>query len=212
MKSTVAKQKHTSSGSQDRTGSKQLGDPEKRELQEKPHRWIEAGVKRLDLAGHMEEINSMRYFGRNAGSFALEIVAIADWGRRFMDKGLNYPIPTFPQYLFTPLPESRQGGVQVPVKPSQLSLPGGDMCNQSSEAWKWLVAVLQFWGDEVSIADGVVYRGHVHPVSTLAEYVLNAINPGLEPGSRITWDDVVIRTPWMTKRLHGMTAGQGKTV
>ena len=226
MKSTVAKQKHGSSGSQDRTGSqegrgsrtsstgpsKQLGDPEKRELQEKPHWWIEARVKHLDLAGYMEEINSMRYFGRNAGSFALEIVAIADWGRRFIDKGLNYPIPTFPQYLFTPLPDLCQGRVQVPVKPSQLSLPGGDVRNRSSEAWKWLVAVLQFWGDEVSITDGMVYGGHVCPISALAEYVFNAINLGLEPRSRITWDDVVIQTPWMTKRLHSMTAGQEKTV
>ena len=226
MKSTVVKGlKHASSGSQDRAGcqegrvshtsstspNKQLGDPEKRELKEKPHWWIEARVKHLDPAGYMEEINSMRYFGRDAGSFALEIVAIADWDQKFMDVGLNYPIPTFPQYLFTPLPKSRQGGVQVPVKPSQLNLPRGDVRNRSREAWKWLVAVLQFWGDEVSIADGVVYRGHVHPISALAEYVLNAINPGLEPGSQITWDDIVIQTPWMSKRLHGMTAGQ-KTV
>ena len=84
----------------------------------------------------MEEINSMRYFRRNASSFALEIVAIADWGWKFMDVGLNYPIPTFPQYLFTPLPKSHQGGSQVPIKPSQLNLPGGYMCDRSREAWK----------------------------------------------------------------------------
>ena len=154
----------------------------------------------------------MRYFRRNAGSFALEIVAIADWGWKFMDVDLNYPIPTFPQYLFTPLPESRQGGVQVPVKPSQLNHPGGDVRDRSREAWKWLVVVLQFWGDEASIADGMVYRGRVCPVSALAEYVFNVINPGLEPGSWITWDDIVIRTPWMSKWLHGMTAMQEMTV
>ena len=71
-----------------------------------------------------------------------------------------------------------------------------------------MVAVLQFWGDEASSADGIIYGGHEHPVSTLAEYVLNTINPGLDPGSKITWDDVVIRTPWMAKRLHGMMAAQ----
>ena len=71
-----------------------------------------------------------------------------------------------------------------------------------------MVAALQFWGDEVSSTDGIVY-GHCEcPVSTLAEYVLNTINPGLDPGSKITWDDVVIRTPWLTKRLHGMMATQ----
>ena len=79
MKSTVVKgsQRHTS-GSWDRTcgqegrssctsSNTQPGNPEKKELRDKPHRWIEFRVKHLDPAGYMEEINSMRYFGRNAG-------------------------------------------------------------------------------------------------------------------------------------------------
>ena len=74
------------------------------------------------------------------------------------------------------------------------------------------MAILQFWGDGASTADGVVYGGHEHPISALAEYVLNTINPGLDPGSKITWDDVVTQTPWLTKRLHGMTATQEMTV
>ena len=169
-------------------------------------------MKHLDLAGYMEEINSLHYFGRNAGCFALQIVAIADWGREYMDAGFKYPIPVFPQFLFTPLPESHQGGSQVPIKPTQVNAPRGDVRIKSREAWKWMVAVLQFWGDEASSTDGIVYGGCEHPVSSLAEYVLNTINPGLDPGSKITWDDVVIRTPWMTKQLHGMTAAQEMTV
>ena len=154
----------------------------------------------------------MHYFGRNAGCFALQIMAIADWGRKFMDVGLHYPIPTFPPFLFTPLPKSHQGRAQVPVKPSQVSAPRGDMRNKSREAWKWMVAVLQFWGDEASSADGIVYGGLEYPISALAEYVLNTINLALEPGSKITWDDIIIQTPWMTKRLHSMMATQEKTV
>ena len=224
MKSTVAKgsQKHTSR-SQDRTSGQegrssrtssntQLGDPEKKELRDKPHRWIESRVKCLDLAGYTEEINSLHYFGRNAGYFALQIMAIADLGQKFMDVGFKYPIPMFPQFLFTPLPESHQGRAHVPVKPSQVNVPGGDVCDKCREAWKWMVVVLQFWGDEVSSTDGIIYWGRDCPISTLAEYIFNTINPGLEPGCKITWDDVVIRTPWMAKRLHGMTAAQEKTV
>ena len=75
-----------------------------------------------------------------------------------------------------------------------------------------MVAVLQFWGDEASTADGIVYGGRECPISALVEYVLNTINPGLDPGSKITWDDVVTRTPWMAKRLHGMMAAQEMTV
>ena len=74
------------------------------------------------------------------------------------------------------------------------------------------MAVLQFWGDKASTADGIVYGGHERPVSALAEYVLNTINPGLDPRSKLTWDDVVTQTPWMAKLLHGMTAAQEMTV
>ena len=195
-----------------RTPNAQLGDPEKRKIKDKPHRWIEARVRHLDLAGYMEEINSLRYFGRNAGCFALQIVAIADWGQKYMDMGFRYPIPMFPQFLFTPVPESHQGRSQVPAKLSQVHTPRGDVRQRSREAWKWMVVILQFWGDEASTTDGVVYGGRECPVSTLAEYVLNTINPGLDPGSKITWDDMVTRTPWMAKRLHGMTAAQEMTV
>ena len=75
-----------------------------------------------------------------------------------------------------------------------------------------MVAVLQFWGDEASATDGKVYGGRECPVSALVEYVLNTINLGLEPRSKITWDDVVARTPWMAKQLHGMMATQEMTV
>ena len=195
-----------------RTPNTQLGNPEKREIKDKPHRWIEARVRCLDPAGYMEEINSLHYFRRNASCFALQIVAIVDWGRKYLDVGFRYPIPMFPQSLFTPIPESHQGGSQVPAKPSQVHRPGGDVHQRSREAWKWMVAILQFWTDQASTTDGIVYRERERPVSALAEYILNAMNPGLDTRSKITWDDVVTRTPWLTKRLHCMTAAQEMTV
>ena len=139
-------------------------------------------------------------------------MAIADWGLKYFDVGFRYPIPAFPQFLFTPVMNSHQGGSQVPVKPTQLHSLGGDIHQRCREAWKWMVAVLQFWGDEASTADGKVYGGRECPVSTLAEYVLNTINLGLDSGSKITQDDVVARTPWMAKQLYGMTAAQEMTV
>ena len=72
--------------------------------------------------------------------------------------------------------------------------------------------MLQFWTDEATVADGAVYGGRVCPASALAEYVMNTVNPGLEPGSKVSWEDVITRTPWMSKRLHGMTTGQEQTV
>ena len=74
------------------------------------------------------------------------------------------------------------------------------------------MTVLQFWTDEATVTDGAVYGGHVHPASALAEYMMDTVNPGLEPGSKVSWEDVITRTPWMSKRLHSMTTGQEQTV
>ena len=123
----------------------------------------------------MEEINSMRFLGQNASTFALQIIAIADWGRRYLEVGLSSPVPAFPDFLFTPVPDSYQGGSQVPVRPSQVRTPRGDVRDKSKEAWKWLVSLLQFWGDEASSADGIVYGGRERPASALAEYMYNTI-------------------------------------
>ena len=219
MKSAITKPKQPSEtqdkdsgGKKEETDKKKKEELEKKVLQDKPHHWIEARIKCLDPRGYPEEVNSLRYFGRNSSDFAMGIVAIADWGRRYLDKGLRCPIPTFPPYLFTPLPESRQARAQVPVKPSQLGSPGGDVRNRCWESWKWLMTVLQFWTDEATVTDGAVYGGRIHPASALAEYVMNTINLGLEPRSKISWEDVISRTPWMSKRLYGMTAGQELTV
>ena len=86
-----------------------------------------------------------------------------------MDVGFRYPIPAFPQFLFTPILESHQGGSQVPARPSQVHTPRGDVRQKCREAWKWMVAILQFWEDEASAADGVVYGGCEHPISALVE-------------------------------------------
>ena len=207
MKLTITKPKQPSE-TQEKDSGKKKEDAEKKVLQDKLHRWIEARVKHLDPGGYPDEVKSLRYFGSNAHDFAMGIVAIADWGWRYLDKGLKYPIPTIPPYLFTPLPESRQSGAQVPVKPSQLGGPGGDVRHCCRESWKWLVTVLQFWIDEATVADGSVYGGHVRPASALAEYVMDTVNLGLESGSKVSWEDIITRTPWMSKRLHSMTTRQ----
>ena len=98
------------------------------------------------------------------------------------------------------------------MKPSHLGGPGGDVRHRCWESWKWLVTVLQFLMDKATVADGAVYGGRVRPASALAEYMMNTVNPGLEPGSKVSWEDVITRMPWMSKRLHGMTAGQEQTV
>ena len=91
-----------SEGQNGRTSKKTSGpiDPEKVELRDKPYDWIVARIHRLDPKGYVEEIHSFRHFHRNSKSFALEIIAITDWGHKCFDVGLQFPLPMFLHYLF----------------------------------------------------------------------------------------------------------------
>ena len=148
-------------------------------------------------------------FGENAKSFALEIIAIIDWGRKYVDAGFHYPMPIFPHYLFA---RSWQGGGQVPNKPNHLSKAGGDVREKSMEAWIWMASILQFWTDEASIADEELFGGWIRLASSLAEYVISTMNLVLEPGYKVSWDHVIGQTPWMNKRLFNMTSEEDRRI
>ena len=137
---------------------------------------------------------------------------IADWGHKCADVVLHYPIPTFPHYLFNEFARSRQGGGQVPSKPDYLTKSGGDIWAKCSEAWIWMVSILQFWTDEASIADGELFGGRTQPVSALAEYVMSTINPIFSLRCKVLWDHIITRTPWMRKCLFNLTSEEEQRI
>ena len=69
-----------------------------------------------------------------------------------------------------------------------------------------MAAILHFWTDEASVTDGKLFGGRMCPVSALVEYVMNAVNPVLPLGYKVTWDHVITRTPWMKKQLFNFTS------
>ena len=147
----------TSSRASGHGPTKPLRDPEKKELKDKPYCWITAQIHCLDPKGYVEEIHSFWHFHRNSKDFVMEIIVIADWGRKCIDVGLHYPIPPFPHYLFNEFARSQQGAGHIPTKPDHLSQSGGDVWTKCSEAWIWMVSILQFWTDEASVADSELF-------------------------------------------------------
>ena len=181
--------------------AKYPGDPEKWEVKDKSYDWIARHMARLDPKGFVEEINSFRHFECNSKTFTLEIIALVDWGRRYMELGFNYPVPVFPNYLFNQLAESSQVVGQPSLKLNSIQQLGSNVRGWCTEAWTLMVSVLQFWTDKETIKDGALFGGCIHLVSTLAEYVVNTINPHLEEGCKMTWEEVVCWTPWIGKLL-----------
>ena len=157
---TPASQGHNNKGNKKVSGSgttKSKDDLEKKEVKEKSYNWIARRMNWLDPEGYDEEIYSFQHFGQNSESFTLEIIAIADWGWRNMDLGFNYPVPTFPNYLFNEFSGSCQYVGQVPMKPESLYQSGSDIWGRYTEAWTLMVTTLQFWTDEELIANKPVH-------------------------------------------------------
>ena len=69
-----------------------------------------------------------------------------------------------------------------------------------------MASILQFWTDEASITDGEMFGGRTCLASALAEYVMSTMNLVLQPGYKVSWDHIINRTPWMTKRLFNATS------
>ena len=123
-----------------------------------------------------------------------------------MELGFNYPVPVFPNYLFNRLAESRQVVGQPSLKLNSIQQLGGNVRGRCTKAWTLMALVLQFWTNEETIKDGALFGGRIRPVSALVEYVVNTINPHLEEGCKITWEEVVHWMPWIRKRLTGNNA------
>ena len=84
-------------------------------------------MARLELKGFVEEIHSFRHFDHNSKTFAFKIIALADWGQRYMELRFNYPVPVFPNYLFNFLAESRQVVGQPSLKLDSIQQLSGDI-------------------------------------------------------------------------------------
>ena len=120
-----------------------------------------------------------------------------------MELGFNYPVPMFSNYLFSQISKSCLVVGPSPLKLDSIQQLSGDMRAWCTEAWTLMASVLQFWTDEETIKEGAIFGGRICPVSTLAEYVMATINPHLEQGYEVTWEQVVHQTPWIRRRLAG---------
>ena len=177
-------------------------EKEKEFVRDQAHHWIARRGDGLDPKGYAEETNSLRFFGHHKVLYGLEMVAIIDWAREYLDLGMVHPLPTLPQFLFSSFVASRQTTNGAMTRDESIYSPADDIRERFRRAWVLTAAVLQFWTDEQSILDGALNGGRVRPTSALARYVMDKLNPVLPKDLTITWDQVVERTPWVRRRLN----------
>ena len=136
--------------------------------------------------------------------YGLEIVAIIDWARRYLELGMVHPLPTLPMYLFSLFIASHQTANSPLKKDDGMYTDTDDIREWFHWGWILMAAVLQFLTDEQSILDEEINGGRIRPTSTLAQYVMKSLNHLVPEDLQITWEQVVERTPWVRKRLDAM--------
>ena len=149
---------------------------EKEMVRDRAYDWIAARVDRLDPRGYVEETCSLKFFGHQQVTYGLEIVAIIDWARRYLELGMVHPLPTLPMYLFSSFVASRQTANSPLKKDDGMYTDTDDIRERFHRGWILMAAVLQFWTDEQSIQDGEINGGWIRPASALAQYVMKSLN------------------------------------
>ena len=179
---------------------------EKELVRDQAHHWIAAQANRLDPKGYVEETRSLRFFGHQQVLYGLELVAIIDWARKYLELGMRHPLPLLPEYLFSSFVASRQTANHPLNRDESIYSDTDDLRERFQRGWVLTAVVLQFWTDEQSILDGVINGGRIRPTSALAHYVMTQLNPVVPEDLQITWDQVVARTPWVGRRLEATEA------
>ena len=164
---------------------------EKEFVRDQAHHWIAAQTNRLDPKGYVEETCSLRFFGHQQVLYRLELVAIIDWARKYLELGMRHPLPTLPEYLFSSFVASCQTANHPLNRDESIYSDSDDLRERFKRGWVLTAAVLQFWTDEQLILDGVVNGGRIQPTSALAHYVMTQLNPVVPEDLQITWDQVV---------------------
>ena len=174
---------------------------EKEMVRDQAYDWIAARANRLDPQGYVEETRSLKFFGHQQVTYGLEIIAIIDWARKYLELGMRHPLPTLPMYLFSSFVASRQTANSPLKKDKGMYSDTDDIRERFQQGWILMAAVLQFWTDEQSILDGEINGGRIQPASALAQYVMKLLNHLVPEDLQITWEQIVERTPWVRKRL-----------
>ena len=155
-------------------------------VRDQAHHWVADRANRLDPEGYIEETRSLKFFGHHQVLYGLEMVAIINWARKYLDLGMVHLLPILPLYLFSSFVASRQTANSPMTKDESIYSPTDDIRERFRRGWILTAAVLQFWTDEQSILDGVLNGGGVRPTSALAQYVMDKLNLAVPKDLMIT--------------------------
>ena len=152
------------------------------------------------LSPNHEAVKCLSAFGDQAQKFAVEVLAIIEWGTQHWKLQETFPVPVIPRWLRTP--EFTQ--TTTPLRGELPLMPMGghieDIRVRCPAMWSWMAILLQYWQDHLTPC---LYGGRFRRISDLAATVIRDINPWLPHQARFGWGYMAMNaTLWIDLRDH----------
>ena len=97
------------------------------------------------LSPDHEAVKCLSAFGDQAQKFAVEVLAIIEWGTQHWKLQETFPVPVIPRWLG--MPEFTQ--TTTPLRRDLPLMPTGghieDICVCCPAMWSWMAVLLQYW-------------------------------------------------------------------
>ena len=152
------------------------------------------------LSPNHEAVKCLSAFGDQAQKFAVEVLAIIEWGTQHWKLQETFQVPVIPRWLRTP--EFTQ--TMTPLRGELPLMPTGghieDIRVHCLAMWSWMAVLLQYWQDHMT---PYLYRGRFRHISDLAATVIRDINLWLLHQAHFGWGYVAMNTTlWIDQRDH----------
>ena len=165
------------------------------------------GERYLSLKQHIgrfpQEIKALQFFkpeGKEV-DLACQVIAIADWAIEYNEFS-THPIPGVPTELQVLHSRPRHGRGQFPLAPTLEESSSTNVRIRCQAQWIYLCAILQYFEDDMATREGALYGGKTRWPSTLVQYIIERVNPGLPEHFRVEWPIIVGSTPWLIAWEH----------
>ena len=152
------------------------------------------------LSPDHEAVECLSVFGDQAQKFAVEVLAIIEWGTQHWKLQETFPVPMIPRWLR--MPEFTQ--TTTPLRGELPLMPMGghieDIRVRCPAMWSWMAVLLQYWQDHTT---PYLFGGRFRRISDFAATVIQDINPWLPHQTRFGLGYVAMNTTlWIDQRDH----------
>ena len=147
-----------------------------------------------------EAVKCLSAFGNQAQKFAVEVLAIVEWGTQHWKLHETFLVPVIPRWLRTPVFTQTMTPLRGELPLMPMAGHFKDISVHCPAMWSWMAVLLQYWQNHMTPH---LYGGRFHSISDLAATIIRDINLWLPHRSCFGWGYVAMNaTLWIDQQDH----------